>query len=133
MLRGLRLKKSAVGAIQHGAMATGSTAPMTGGVALITDLAAASAAAAARLRSHVRRTPLERSPWLSAAGGCDAYLKLESEQVTGSFKARGAVNKLLTLSREQLERGLVTWCAPAGSSSAPGHRAPPALRMPMPV
>ena len=75
---------------------------------LIADIAAASAAAAGRIAPHVRRTPLEPSPWLSAAGACDAYFKLESEQVTGSFKARGAVNKLLSLSGAQLAAGVVT-------------------------
>ncbi|GBF99480.1 serine threonine dehydratase [Raphidocelis subcapitata] len=76
--------------------------------ALPADLAAASAAAAVRIAPYIRHTPLEPSPWLSGAGRCVAYLKLESEQATGSFKARGAVNRLLTLPQEQLERGLVT-------------------------
>lgn len=138
----------------------------------LAELAAHGAAAAARIGPYIRRTPLEPSPWLSAAGSCQAYLKLEvcegcgtvipsqaacfamhpskcegtqcermacahpvactsihkhmrmrpymrcpspprhttpqSEQATNSFKARGAVNKLLALSPAQLDRGLVT-------------------------
>jgi threonine dehydratase len=46
-----------------------------------------------RIEPHVLRTPVEPSPWLSSLTGCSVHLKLESEQRTGSFKARGAVNK----------------------------------------
>ncbi|MDZ7773775.1 MAG: pyridoxal-phosphate dependent enzyme [Balneolaceae bacterium] len=53
-----------------------------------------------RLRGKVLRTPLVRSRWLSGAVDGEVWLKLESEQHTGSFKARGALNKLLWL-REQ--------------------------------
>ena len=64
-------------------------------------------AAARRIEGYVRRTPVERSGVLSAAGGCDAFLKLENQQLTGSFKLRGAMNKLLTLDEEQRRRGVV--------------------------
>ncbi|MDP9374178.1 MAG: pyridoxal-phosphate dependent enzyme, partial [Chloroflexota bacterium] len=53
--------------------------------------------AAARIAPHVRRTPLERSAALSAELGLDLWLKLECLQRTGSFKLRGALNRLLTL------------------------------------
>lgn len=53
--------------------------------------------AADRIKLHVRKTPLEYSPWLSDIGKSKVYVKLESEQMTGSFKLRGAFNKLLTL------------------------------------
>lgn len=43
---------------------------------------------------HTLRTPIVRSAHLSKASGGEVYIKLESEQVTGSFKARGAVNKV---------------------------------------
>ncbi|HEY0035827.1 MAG TPA: hypothetical protein VGB66_04020, partial [Longimicrobium sp.] len=46
-------------------------------------------AAAARVRGVVRRTPLERSAWLSGIAGTDLHLKLENLQRTGSFKLRG--------------------------------------------
>jgi threonine dehydratase len=64
-------------------------------------------AAEARIRPHVRETPLERSHSLSQAGRAEVYLKLEHLQHTGSFKLRGATNKLLSLSPEQLKRGVV--------------------------
>jgi threonine dehydratase len=42
-----------------------------------------------RIRSYIRKTPLEYSPYLSHLGKCDVYLKLENIQLTGSFKIRG--------------------------------------------
>lgn len=76
-------------------------------------IAGAITAAAGRVYPYVRVTPLEASPSLIADAGADAadtrvFLKLESEQVTGSFKARGAVNKLRSLAPEELARGIVT-------------------------
>ena len=50
-----------------------------------------------RIASTVRRTPLERSRWLSAESGRDVFLKLECFQLTGSFKIRGAMAKLAEL------------------------------------
>jgi threonine dehydratase len=61
-----------------------------------------------RIRPHVRRTPLVRSESLSAAVGRDAYLKLENLQVTGSFKIRGVLNKLLALEEAERLGGVVT-------------------------
>jgi len=54
-------------------------------------------AARARTGGRIRRTPLVRSDWLSDAVPGDIYLKLESLQVTNSFKARGALNAVLSL------------------------------------
>lgn len=54
-------------------------------------------AARARTLPLVRRTPIARSDWLSDATGADVCLKLESLQVTSSFKARGALNAVLAL------------------------------------
>jgi threonine dehydratase len=65
-------------------------------------------AAALRLAGVARRTPLERSPALSEAAGTDVYLKLEGMQRTGSFKVRGAYNRVATLPPEVRARGLVT-------------------------
>ena len=65
-------------------------------------------AAARRLRGVARRTPLERSPWLSAMAGADVHLKLETQQRTGSFKLRGAYNAIASLSAEARAQGLVT-------------------------
>jgi len=66
------------------------------------------ASAATILAPYVRQTPLEFSPSLSAMTGVNVYLKLENFQVTGSFKARGAIHRLCTLSDKQRDRGVVT-------------------------
>lgn len=63
--------------------------------------------AARRIGPYIRETPLEPSPFLSRETGGDVHLKLESAQVTGSFKARGALNKLLSLSAPERARGVV--------------------------
>ncbi len=60
-----------------------------------------------RIRSHVRRTPVEASPVLSETGGGEVFLKLENFQATGSFKLRGVMNTLLGLERDRLEAGVV--------------------------
>ena len=67
-------------------------------------------AARSRILPHVRHTPLLQTKGLKQAlAGCeDLWLKLECQQVTGSFKARGAVNKLLSLSPAELELGIIT-------------------------
>lgn len=72
------------------------------------NLAASIEQAAERITPHVLRTPLFHSNYLSELNGGQVYLKLESEQVTGSFKARGALNKVLAMSPEQKANGLVT-------------------------
>lgn len=64
--------------------------------------------ASVRIAEYVRQTPCEPSPALAPGAGGVLYLKMENLQVTCSFKARGAVNKVLSLSAEELERGLVT-------------------------
>ena len=60
-----------------------------------------------RIEPYITRTPLMRSMLLSAQLGCEVWLKLENRQVTGSFKPRGALNRILTLSAEDRERGIV--------------------------
>ena len=60
--------------------------------------------ARARIAPYVRRTPLLPSEWLSERAGRDVFLKLESLQVTHSFKARGALNAALVL-RERAGSG----------------------------
>lgn len=64
-------------------------------------------AAHARISGEVRRTPVEASPLLAGSGGGRAWLKLENTQLTGSFKLRGATNKILSLERDQLSQGVV--------------------------
>jgi len=60
-----------------------------------------------RIRSHIRETPLEHSPYFSTLTGANVWLKLENLQTTGSFKLRGACNKLLSLSRDGAAAGCV--------------------------
>jgi threonine dehydratase len=62
-------------------------------------------AAAARIRGYVHETPVEFSPVLSDLTGASVHLKLENLQVTGSFKARGAFNRLLVLTDDERKRG----------------------------
>ncbi|MFC0228979.1 threonine/serine dehydratase [Serratia aquatilis] len=59
------------------------------------------------LRPQVRVTPLEHSLLLSQQLGCELYLKCDQLQHTGSFKFRGASNKLRLLSDEQRQRGVI--------------------------
>ena len=61
-----------------------------------------------RIRPYILKTPLILSNFLSKLNNGKVYLKLESEQYTGSFKARGAMNKILSLSNEDKEKGIVT-------------------------
>jgi threonine dehydratase len=61
--------------------------------------------AANRIAPYVRETPLDYSPYFSELTGANVYLKLENLQYTGSFKLRGAFNKLLSLSEEDRESG----------------------------
>lgn len=59
-----------------------------------------------RIASHIYRTPLLRQPALDDLLGCEVYLKHEGLQITGSFKIRGATNKILSLTPEELKRGV---------------------------
>jgi threonine dehydratase len=61
-----------------------------------------------RVQRWARRTPVERSAPLGALCGGEVWLKLENYQVTGSFKIRGAANKLLSLNNEERQRGVIT-------------------------
>lgn len=66
--------------------------------------------AAGRIRDHVRRTPVIAADHLKTDidNGVEVILKLELLQVTGSFKARGATNKLLNTDPAVLAKGIVT-------------------------
>jgi threonine dehydratase len=60
-----------------------------------------------RIRAQVRETPLRLSRPLSESTGASVFLKLENLQETGSFKLRGAANKLLLLTGEQAAQGVI--------------------------
>ncbi|MGB7200836.1 MAG: threonine/serine dehydratase [Pyrinomonadaceae bacterium] len=64
-------------------------------------------AAAKRIAGHVKRTPLTRSETLSERLGTNVYVKYELFQKTGSFKARGAFNKMLSMSDDERAKGVV--------------------------
>lgn len=60
------------------------------------------------LQGKIRRTPLEFSYPLSELTGARVFLKLENQQHANSFKIRGAINKMYSLSEEERARGVVT-------------------------
>lgn len=60
-----------------------------------------------RISNYIRRTPFAQSETLSRRFGFDVYVKYELFQKTGSFKPRGAFNKILSLSSDERERGVV--------------------------
>ena len=60
-----------------------------------------------RLSGIVRNTPIAYAPILSENSAADVYLKKENLQLTGSFKIRGAFNKISTLSKAQRDSGVV--------------------------
>ncbi|MCR4710756.1 MAG: threonine/serine dehydratase [Clostridia bacterium] len=64
-------------------------------------------AARERIAPYVIRTPLIRLENLDHRLGCQVYVKAECMQTTGSFKLRGAMNKLLSLDAGDLQRGIV--------------------------
>lgn len=77
-------------------------------------------AAAARIAGRVLRTPLLPSSELQELSGVPTYLKLENLQRTGSFKLRGASNRMLQLSPDERRRGVVT-VSSGNHGSAVGH------------
>jgi len=81
-----------------------------------------------RIRRYIRETPLEPSPDLSAVAGAHVLLKLENLQITGSFKLRGALSRLLALMPDERERGVVT--ASTGNHGLAVAHAAKLLRVP---
>ena len=81
-----------------------------------------------RIRPHVRETALDYSPELSRAWGAEVFLKLENTQVTGSFKVRGALNRLLSTPISQRALGVVA--ASTGNHGAAVAYAMAKLRIP---
>jgi threonine dehydratase len=60
-----------------------------------------------RLKPHIRHTPLLRAEKMEPVLGCQVYLKPETLQITGAFKIRGALNKVLSLPREAIANGII--------------------------
>lgn len=97
-------------------------------------------AAAERIAPYVRHTRLLRQEAMGKLLGCDVYLKPEMLQITGAFKLRGAMSKILSLSPQERAKGIITSssgnhgqaCAYAGEKLGipvtvvlPGGHAPP--------
>ena len=61
-----------------------------------------------RIRGYIKQTEILKGGILDDLCGCNVYLKLENFQKTGSFKLRGAANRLLSLKPEDREKGIVT-------------------------
>jgi threonine dehydratase len=68
-------------------------------------------AAAAAIHGAVERTPCLHSHTLSQIAGCELFLKFENQQFTASFKERGALNKLRSLSPGEREAGVIAMSA----------------------
>jgi len=64
-----------------------------------------------RITSTVVRTPFRKSHTLSSIAGGEIFLKLENLQFTSSFKERGALNKLLSLSEQERQQGIIAMSA----------------------
>ena len=63
--------------------------------------------ASVAISDQLRETPLQRSPQLEQLCESEVFLKLENYQVTGSFKARGGLNKLCSLDQQEREQGII--------------------------
>ncbi|HVJ24853.1 MAG TPA: pyridoxal-phosphate dependent enzyme, partial [Burkholderiales bacterium] len=68
-------------------------------------------AAAQRIAGAVEQTPCVHSRTLSRLTGAEVFLKFENLQFTASFKERGALNKLLSLSAAERKRGVIAMSA----------------------
>ena len=60
------------------------------------------------IKDHIRKTNLDYSKYFSTLSSNEVYFKLENTQITGSFKIRGAFNKLLSLSQKEKKKGIIT-------------------------
>jgi len=94
----------------------------------ISAAVAAARSAATRLAGQVVHTPLRPYPVLSRRTGATVVMKCENEQHTGSFKFRGALNRLLTLDPAMRRRGVVV--ASSGNHGAAVARAMQVLDVP---
>jgi threonine dehydratase len=97
----------------------------------IESLAGAIRDAERLIRPHVRETPVAPSVTLSEATGADVWLKCENFQITGSFKVRGATNRLLALSEDARRKGVVA--ASSGNHGIAVAHAGRALGIPVTV
>src|ERR687894_1943238 len=80
-------------------------------------------AAAARIASAVEHTPSVHSRTLSRLTGAQVFLKFENLQFTASFKERGALNKLLSLTEAERARGVIAMSAGNHAQAVAYHAA----------
>ena len=80
-------------------------------------------AAAQRVAGAIEKTPFVHSRTLSALTGAEVFLKFENLQFTASFKERGALNKLLSLSAEERSRGVIAMSAGNHAQAVAYHAA----------
>src|SRR4051812_32474573 len=80
-------------------------------------------AAAARIAGAVERTPFLPSQTLSRLTGTELYIKFENLQFTASFKERGALNKLLSLTADERKRGVIAMSAGNHAQAVAYHSA----------
>ena len=85
-------------------------------------------AARERLRGSIYLTPCPHSVMLSALTGQEIYLKLENLQMTGSFKERGALNRIALLTPEQAARGVIAASAGNHAQGVAYHAAKRGIR-----
>ncbi|MEQ9315677.1 MAG: threonine/serine dehydratase [Henriciella sp.] len=86
-------------------------------------------AASRRVHDHVRRTPVLQNEALNEIAGANLFLKCENLQLTGSFKIRGATNRLLQIPRDQRAAGVVAFSS--GNHAQGVARAARKLGMPV--
>ena len=79
--------------------------------------------AASRLQGAIERTPCLASRTLSRLTGCELFLKFENLQFTASFKERGALNKLASLSDDERKRGVIAMSAGNHAQAVAYHAA----------
>src|SRR5919204_5139649 len=80
-------------------------------------------AGAGRMPGGVERTPFLPSQTLSRLTGCELHLKFENLQFTASFKERGALNKLLSLTDAERRRGVIAMSAGNHAQAVAYHAA----------
>ena len=85
--------------------------------------------AAKDIKGNIETTPFLHSRTLSKLSGAEVYLKLENLQFTASFKERGAITKLLSLTKEQRETGVIAMSAGNHAQAVAYH----AQRLSIPV
>jgi threonine dehydratase len=85
-------------------------------------------AARERIRGHIYLSPARHSAGLSEMTGQTVFLKLDNLQRTGAFKERGALNKILTLSQHERERGVIAASAGNHAQAVAYHASREGLR-----